>query len=133
MRVNQKLTITAGTPINFLTFLSDNAGVAAKLAALAGQAKATRLYVQVISGTGDVYVMGGIFGNDGTANKYPRVPISTNVGDVTAILALNSTGRPVVFTDTAPAFENCGIPIETWWIDGSHTGDAVIISYDLQD
>lgn len=125
MRVNKTLTITAGTPVNIYTETS--VGDPSFLDLYGKQA--SRVFMQMKhGGSGLGYVMSGC------AN---RVPSSANSSDVSAELQpATATAPGGTWSDPASGSfadtPSC-VPVNGIWVDGSHTGDQVIVSYDLKD
>lgn len=111
-RINQTFTITAGTPIcvGTGTTTSQRAPI-----------YAARVFVQMqTGGTGVGYVMDGI--------NYPRVPSHSNSTDLTATLAAASSSAPGgSYSDTSEP--NKTMDVTRLWLDGSHTGDTITVSY----
>lgn len=131
MRVNKTFTVTAATPIHLLT--GATLGATVKAAGLTA-VYASRITFQLREGaTGLGYVMMGIYGVD--TNGDPRVPASTGLGDLTRVLSIPlAAGQPGgEFTDTAsPFLGNSGadIDLRAIWLDGSHTGDKITVSWE---
>jgi len=110
-RLNTTITITAGTPINVAVALSAQAKVPVK--------SANRIFVQLdIGGTGNGSVLSGVPVLD--------TPSATNAAHLTARLApATSTAPGGSYADVNPQAD---IDLTKFWIDGSHTGDPVIVS-----
>ncbi len=116
MRVNQLLSVVAATPINIAT------GTSTAPAASSPPMYASRLFIQAVhGGTGLVYVMDGI--------QVGKTPATSTAGHLTAELApATSTAPGGAYSDADPSG---GIDLRKIWIDGGHTADTVIVSYDL--
>jgi hypothetical protein len=116
-RINQTFTIAAGTPINVASGTTTTASNAPVYAA--------RVFIQMLSGCsscGQGYVMDGI--------NYPRVPSHSNSTDLTATLApATSTAPGGSYSDNSLGNNGQLIDVNRLWIDGSHTGDTVVVSY----
>ena len=115
-RLNTTITITAGTPINVATALiAQNKGVPVK--------SGNRIFVQMdIGGTGYGSVLSGVPVLD--------TPSSTNAAHLTARLAAaTSTAPGGSYGDVNPQAD---IDLTKFWIDGSHTGDPVIVSVETR-
>lgn len=120
MRVNHTYTVTSGTPINMATGTSG--------APSSGDFQpvyASRVFIQMLhGGTGLGYVMDGI--PPGTT------PAAGTNGHLTAELAAASLTAPGgSYSDADPNVAG-GIDIRRLWIDGSHSGDTVMVSMDLK-
>lgn len=104
VRYNRTITITAGTPIQIST--------TARLA--------RAIFIQMaIGGSGYGAVMAGITNG--------RTPSKTASTDLTAQLAPATATIPgSSYSDANPL----GIDISTIWVDGSNSGDTVIVSFD---
>lgn len=111
-RVNKEFTIVAGTPRNVATEVTT--AVITDIPYLV-----TRIFIQMkTAGTGLGYVMADV----------PRgtVGSQSNTKHKTAELApATATAPGASYSDTDPG----GIDISLMWIDGSVSGDKVIISY----
>lgn len=78
------------------------------------------------SGAGLIYVMTGIGNN--------RTPSHTAASDLTATLcAATSTLPGCPYSDGTLATSNGAIDLSGIWIDGSHSSDVVVISFDARD
>lgn len=119
MRVNFKVTVVAGTPVNVATQGTSGDGIP-KLA--------TRVLIQLMpASTGVGYIMDGIYG---VANGSPRVPNHTASTDLTAIISGAAATTPgATYSDVD--FQK-GIDISKMWVDGSVSGDTITVSYDLR-
>ncbi len=134
MRVQATYTMTASTPINIATGLTAAGGMTnfGRLAPV----RVRSLFIQMlIGGTGYGVVMDGIYGvqADGVS---PRIPsaLGATSGDLTAQLApSNSATQPGGQYGDQYALDNQGggIDISRTWIDSSHTGDTIVVSYDV--
>lgn len=104
VRYNRTITIAAGTPVQIST--------TSRLA--------RAVFIQMaINGSGYGAVMAGIYNN--------RTPSKTASTDLTAQLAPATAAAPGgSYSDANPL----GIDLSTIWVDGSNTGDTVIVSYD---
>ncbi len=104
-RYNRTITVTAGTPIQLSTV--QHANVRA-------------LFIQMaIGGSGYGAVMAGILNG--------RVPSKTASTDLTAQLAPSSSTAPgSSYSDS----NEKGVDLYTIWVDGSNSGDLIIVSYD---
>lgn len=119
MRVNMTLTITAGVPLNVSTQSTVSDGV---------PRMATRVFIQLYPGaTGIAYIMDGI---SGVSNGAPRVPSHSNSTDLTAIVYGATASAPGSSYSDYDAYH--GIDVSKLWIDGSVSGDKVIVSFDLK-
>lgn len=113
-RINLQVTIAAGTPVHVWT-----------------QSSPYLVNEMIIQGqpgssAGLVYVMAGIASG--------RTPASTNATDLTATLcAATSTVPGCPYSDGTIATSNAGIDVSKIWIDGSHSGDVVVVSFDTRD
>ena len=118
MRVNVTLTINAGTPQNAVT-----AGSAAPAQGQPVYAKRYVVQVQPAAGGGLVYVMDGIRGG--------RVPAHTVSSDLSGTLTAGTAALPGgSFSDADPDPQGAGIDMTQVWVDGAHTGDTVVVSWD---
>lgn len=134
MRVQRTLTITASTPINIVTGLTAAGGMTGfgRLAPVWCRS----LNIQALAGgTGYVTVMDGIYGvqADGVS---PRIPsaLGATSGDLTVQLspAGSATNPGGDYSDSyALNNQQGGIDVSRCWVDGSHTGDTVVVSYDV--
>jgi hypothetical protein len=115
-RVNHTITIAAGTPKNAVT-----GGDAADTS----PCFATEIFVQMLTGgTGRGIVMDEIAG---VSAGVGRVPSSTSDSDVSMELApATATAPGGAYSRTEPSG---AIDVNQLWIDGSHTGDTVKISF----
>lgn len=119
MRLNKTATIVAGTPINIATLLGLDPAFPVPARRWTAQA--------LIGGTGAIYIMDGI-------KPRARVPVSSTSGDLTAQLAPASATAPGSFYEdayTADADNQGDIDLSLTWIDGSHSGDTVAVSANL--
>jgi hypothetical protein len=126
MRINATLTITAGTPINLAVAL----GVVASAAALAtaNPIMVNRHFIQMLAGgAGLGYVMDlDAFAVGTQANA------ATN-GHLTAELYPASGQLPGgTYGDGATVLGGGLADLTKLWIDGSHTGDPVVVSVNLR-
>ena len=106
-KVNQSLTITAGTPVRV---------------ALAGT-MADEILIQPQPGgtVGLVYVMAGIYG---------RTPSTSKGTDVTAVLcAATSTLPGCPYTDGTSVSQSTPVDAGSIWVDVATTGTVVIVTY----
>ena len=113
-RLNRTITIAAGTPINAVT------GTTTGPAAGSQPVWASRYFVQMlIGGTGYGLVYDGV--------PISRPPVA---GDLTAQLATPSDSAPGgSYEDWDKSLDRGGIDMNEVWIDGSHTGDTVAVSF----
>jgi hypothetical protein len=111
-RINQTFTIAAGTPI----CVGNGTGASQQTPVWA-----QRVFVQMLpGGTGVGYIMADI--------NFPRVPAHTNSTDLTATLApASSTAPGGSYSDTSQSQGT--MDMARFWIDGSHTGDTVAVSF----
>ena len=120
MRINRTYPITAGTPLNVFT------GLATALDNPTQPVYASNFRAQMAhGGTGLGYLMGGIMPG--------RIPAITNTGDVTAELppaTATAPGEP--YTENDPSLVG-GIDVTRCWVDGGHTGDNMIVSWDQKN
>lgn len=119
-RFNQLVTIVAGTPVNLATATST-------VPDITDQRRCAKLFIQAVhGGTGLVYVMAGI--------KIGRTPAASTAGDLTAELAPATAGSPGgSYSDEDPSPGGSGILLSAIWLDGAHSGDTVIVSYELAE
>lgn len=113
-RINQTLTITAGTPIQLATKYTP----------------INRLLIQALTGgTGLVYVM------DMSGYLSTVTPNPATSGHLTAQLApATSTAPGGSYSDATDATPGSGpIDLSRIYIDGAHSGDTVVVSYDLRN
>jgi hypothetical protein len=108
-RLNQLITITSGTPIQLSKF----------------HLYASEILIQMATGgTGLGYVCAGI-----PLGTTPAASCGT-AGQLSAQLSpASSTAPGGYYADQASAKGGPGIDLATIWIDGSHTGDTVIVTY----
>ena len=109
LRVNSVITINSGVPVQVWTH---------------GSLIADELLIQgqIGSSAGIVYVMAGIAAG--------RTPATTNATDVTAVLcAATSTSPGCPYSDGKLTQQSTGVDVSTIWIDGAHTADKVIVSF----
>jgi hypothetical protein len=105
VRTNQTITVASGTPARL---------------------SSTHLYVR------EVFIQMAI---GGTSAGYVMIvsghtPSKTAAGDVTAQLApATSTAPGGAYSDSSPQAD---IDLYNIWVDGDHTGDNIIISYDTR-
>lgn len=117
MRVNTKITLNPGTPVNIAVALGQQP-----------HTMANRVFIQMAAGgTGLGYVMGGIYGG--------RTPATTNGGDVSAELGASpsATNPGGSWSDPDSAIEFSLAPavdLTTIWVDGT-AADPVRVSADL--
>ncbi len=128
-RINQTITVAAGTPVNAATGLTSAQMITAGFTFIP-RLMINRYSVQMlIGGTGAGYVMDGIRGVTSATQQW-RVPSHTVSTDLTAQLG------PA--TATAPGFQYSdtdnehGIDLSLVWLDGSHTADTIQLSYDTR-
>lgn len=114
MRINKAVTVTAGTPVNIWTGTNSADTV---------PVMARSVFIQMKhAGTGLGYVLAGISRN--------RTPSTSNSSDLTAELApATATAPGGSYSDDS---ELMGIDANSIWVDGSVTGDVIIISFDLK-
>lgn len=108
-RVNQIITVAAGTPVQ----------VASK------PTYAREIFIQmgIGSGTATGYVMAGI--PDGTTpSKTTSAHLTAQLSPATA----TAPGGSYSDSTTSPG----GFDVSQIWVDGDHTGDKIIVSYDTQ-
>ncbi len=130
MRVNRKIVVVSGTPVHILS------GYTTGLAVALGYPQpvyGSRIQIQMAHGsTGYGIFFDGIYGVDNVGN--PRVPAAANVGDVTsevpAPVVAGQPGQPYI--DYAPSYSGSGMDLRCMWIDGSHSGDVIIVTFDQQ-
>lgn len=125
MRVNKKLTPTAGAPVNVLTgqTAAQHAAAGLDLAAITHR-HARRVFAQMLPATqgGLGYVLDGV--------PIGTTPSASNDAHVTAVLAAATANAPGgTYADSDPG---AGIDLAQMWVDVAHTGDEVKISYDLK-
>ncbi len=126
-RQNFTVTVIAGTPINLATAMTSAQMLAAGYTYVPRK-MINRILVQLlIGGTGAGYVMDGIRGVTSAAQQW-RVPAATTSTDLTAQLAPASATAPGgSYSDSD---NEHGIDISGCWVDGSHTGDTLQVSFD---
>lgn len=119
MTVNQRFTIAAGTPINVAT-----GGAASFPNTQPVWAKSVFIQMRT-GGSGIGYVMSGI--------QPGRVPSAANASDLSSELyAASPTGPGGAYSYPEPGNTYRGdIDVNQIWIDGTHTGDTVTVTYDL--
>ena len=118
MRVNKQITVTAGTPVHLVT------GLTGATAPLPDPVIVRHLRCQMkTGGTGRGSVMGGIYGG--------RVPAATAVEDLTAELEPATATAPGGKYEDWDQVRPASIDANSFWVDGSHTGDVILASYDL--
>lgn len=129
-RVNITITITSGTPVNIASGMN-SAAMVTKGFSVIPPLPLNELCIQMKhGGTGLGYVMSGIRGVTSPTQQW-RVPDFTAVTDVTAELApATATAPGGSWSD--PTNNQTTINGEQCWIDGSVSGDKVIVSYDTQ-
>lgn len=113
-RINRTITITSGTPIQLATVPT----------------YANRVFIQMLSGgTGIGYVM------DMSNYLTSVTPNHSTSGHLTAQLQpASSTAPGGSYSDAADSAPGSGpIDISRIYIDGSNSGDTVVISYDLRN
>jgi len=132
MKVSQTLTITANTPLNAYSGLSAAAMASAGWTSSFAPAASTffvptflvkRIFVQMLpGGSGIGYVL---LGSPGQAPAH-----GTN-GQMLAELAPSpSATTPGGTYADGDSNENC-IDVSQIWIDGSHSGDTVLVTYEV--
>lgn len=132
-RINKTLTVTASTPINIATGLTAAGGMT-NYGRLAPVWVRSVFIQMLLGGTGYGVVMDGIYGvqADGIS---PRIPsaLGATSGDLTAQLQpATATAPGGSYGDQYPIANQQGtIDATKIWIDGSHTGDTVVVSYDV--
>jgi hypothetical protein len=116
MRVNRKITVTAGSPVNVATG-TDAAGPSPVYV------RAVCIQMGVAAGGDLGYVMDGIYGG--------RIPDIANDSDVTVELAAATSTVPGgIYQDWSDSRE-LPIDVNAMWVDGAHTGDPIRTSYDI--
>lgn len=106
VRYNRTITVTAGTSIQLTT---------------TSRYLVRAIFIQMaIGGSGYGAVMAGIVNG--------RTPSKSTSGDLTAQLAPASATAPgSSYSDS----NQLGIDLSTIWVDGSNSGDTIIVSYDV--
>ncbi len=120
-RFNQRITVSAGTPVNVATGTSTAPDTTDKR-------RAAKILIQPIHGAtvGIVYVMSGI--------QIGVTPASTNASDLTAELAAaTSTAPGATYSDYDFSPSGGGILLSSFWIDGGTTGTVVLVTYELAE
>jgi hypothetical protein len=124
-RKNKLVTIASGTPVQLSALANSGCSTTVNQACYVD-----KLFIQpAIGGSGVVYVM------DMSAFIAGTVPSYSTADDVTAQLcAATSTAPGCNYLDTSlPAPASGGIDITRIWIDGSNTGDTVVVSFVLRN
>jgi len=120
---NFRVTVAAGTPVNLATEVS----FATRAPTTADQVFAWQLSIQMKDGsTGLGYIL------DGIAIGRVAGPLATNANDLSLEIGSPSAGQAAgAYNKTQPQGQDrCGIKIHEIWVDGSQTGDVILISYD---
>ena len=120
MQQNATYTVTAGSPINLATGTT-------RAPAKGEEVWAWQVSIQMQhGGSGLGYVMDGIPIGRATA------PAASNSADLSLELASATANAPGgSMNKTMPQGQDrAEIAIHEIWIDGSHTGDGMIVSYD---
>lgn len=113
-RVNRTITITAGTPVQIATVTT----------------QCNRIFIQMLAGGAGIgYVM------DMSAYNPGKVPDSSVSGNLTAQLApATNTAPGGWYTDMAlPGQGTAPIDVSRIWVDGSNSGDTVVVSCDIRN
>lgn len=113
-RYNKIYTVAAGTPIQLATVTTP----------------ANRVFIQMLTGgSGSGYVM------DVSSYVAGTTPAHTTSGELVAQLCpATSTAPGCSYSDTAGSAPGSGaIDISKLWIDGSNSGDTLVVSYDLRN
>lgn len=114
-RLNSTLTISANTPINAVT------GTSTALQSGSQPVWASRYFVQMLPG------------GSGYGKVYDGVPLSRALAstDLTATLGASTAATQPggSYEDWDKTGDRGGIDMNEVWIDGSHTGDTVVLSY----
>jgi hypothetical protein len=114
MRINRSITVVAGTPINVATGLSTAATANDKL-------MVNRVSCQMKhGGTGYGLVLGGIVAG--------RIPAAANSLDLT--WEMGPAGATAPGGSWSDDDGTRGIDLSTIWVDGSNSGDKILVSYD---
>jgi len=122
-RRNLTVTIASGTPVQ----LSKVAGSGCPST---GTCPVNRIFIQMLAnGSGLGYVM------DMSSYIANTVPSSSTAGNLTAQLCAAGSGIPgCTYSDTSGAAPGSGaIDLSALWVDGSNSGDKVVISFDLRN
>jgi hypothetical protein len=122
-QVNTQITVVAGTPVNLSTLVS----FATRAPTTADVVYAWQLSIQMKSGsTGLGYVMDGVI--IGRASG----PLATNVFDLSLQISPPSAGYAApAYNKTQPQGQDrAGIKIHELWVDGSQSGDIILVSFD---
>lgn len=109
-RINQKLTIVAGTPIQLSAF---------------------HFYVT------EIFIQGAASASGGIIEICAGIPLGTTpaahcgtAGQLTAQLAAaTSTAPGGSYSDSVNGKQGSGIDLANIWVDGQHSGDVVTVSY----
>ncbi len=119
-RVNVTYTVAAGTPVRVADGATSGTISVQPLIV-------NRLLIQMKhAGTGLGIVMDGI--------PVGTTADSTKSAHVTAELApATATAPGGSYSDTRDPASGSGIDLSRMWIDGSHTGDTIIVSYDTRN
>ena len=129
-RYNKTITVVAGTPFNAVTGMTTAQMIANGYTSIP-ETPLNEIIIQMVhGGTGLGFVMTGIRGQTSPTQQW-RTPSASASTDLTAELApATATAPGGSYSDP---LNNSGI---IWgdqvWIDGSHSGDTVIISYDTK-
>ncbi len=121
MRINKTLIVSAGGPVNILTGL--DASQMVKRGPLP-ETRARALSIQMgLGGSGHGLVLDGIYGtqSDGLS---PRIPSSSEPTDVTVEISGATAAVAVPYMDD-------DVDVRFTWVDGSHVGDPIRVSYDV--
>lgn len=107
VRTNREITVAAGTPVRLAT----------------SRLLVNRIFIQMkTAGTGRGYVMAGI--------PVGTTPASTTSAHLTAELCpATATAPGCAYTDSYPD----GIDVSLIWVDGSHTGDKITVSWEVSN
>jgi len=133
MRVNRVFTITAGTPIHLLTGLTVAADIQARMP---HPVFIRNLRLQMGAGSTDYGIL-----YDGVYPSNPqRLPVTTIAADFSADLAAQIpapavAGQPgiVIYLNNDSPVGNMPEDGRCKFIDGHHTGDTVIASWDQEE
>ncbi len=128
-RINESITVAAGTPLNLATAMT-SAQMVTKGYGYLPQKPVSQLFIQMkTGGTGRGYVMTGIRGQT-SATQLWRVPDAAVSGDLTAELAPATATAPGGSYSDQPV--DGSVDLSQCWVDGSHTGDVITVSYNTK-
>ena len=126
-RFNATITVAAGTPFNLFAAMTSAQMITAGFTAIPPK-PLNEISIQMLpGGTGLGYVMNAR--GQTSATQQWRVPASSGI-DLVATLAPASATAPG--SQYADKYEAHSINLSEIWVDGSHTGDTIQVSYDTK-